>query len=298
MIDDIALFVEITKQSGLANAAKSLNIPTATVTRRLQRLEERLGCRLIYRSARQFNLTSEGEAYYHAYAHLIEQFNSVSEKLNDNIHQLRGHLRVLAPTNISLSILQPMWSAFIQQYPDIQLELLLNNSNQNIFSTKADIALRIGPQTDSALYQKKLGSIKAILVAAPSYLHTHGEPKNVEDLYSHRLITVSAISSWQLIHTETQELQVLHPISSTHSNDVRLASQFCSDGIGISLSPVSEIQNELETGKLLQVLPYWRGHSRDIFAIWPSGQLLSARAKHLRKFMQDYIASKEILQDK
>lgn len=108
MLDDIALFVHIVQHKGLANTAKQLGLPAATVTRRLQKLETALGCQLIYRSARKFVLTTEGEVYYQAYAHLVNQFEQTTRQLNKETHELSGHLKVLVPTNISVGILQPM----------------------------------------------------------------------------------------------------------------------------------------------------------------------------------------------
>lgn len=296
MFDDIALFVHIVQYRGLSAAAEQLQLPSATVTRRLQKLERALHCRLIHRSARQFNLTAEGEVYYQAYAGLVHQLENTQRLLSSDMQQLSGSLKVLAPTNISTGLLQPMWSAFIKKYPDIQLQLLLNNNIEDIHKTQADITLRIGPQEDSQLYQKRLGSIATVLVASPDYLHQAGVPETLDDLHQKRLVCVHSLPAWALANTETNQRVTFRPVAATSVNDVRLASQLVVDSLGIALLPVSEVSEALRTGSLLQVLPEWHGPLRYIYAVWPSGRLLNAKAKTLREFMQQFIAEDKVLQ--
>jgi len=298
MIDDIALFIHIVQYRGLAAAAEHLQLPAATVTRRLQKLEARIGSQLIHRSARQFNLTQEGEIYFQAYVDLVQQFESTSRLLSSEQHQLSGPLKVLAPTNISLGILQPTWSAFIKAYPDIHLDLQLNNTTENVISAQADIAIRIGPQSDSLLYQKRLGSISTIIVASPEYLSLHGRPSTLDNLNQHRVIGVNNLSTWKLTNGETQQQVTLHPKYTTSVNDIGLASQLACDAVGMALLPISEVKDELSQGRLQQVLPPWTGPVRDIFTVWPSGKLLNAKARCLRDFMQQYFTQEPVLQGK
>ncbi len=296
MIDDIALFIHIVQFRGLAAAAKQLQLPAATVTRRLQKLEAHIGSQLIYRSARQFNLTQEGEVYFQAYADLVQQFETTSKFLNADQHQLSGRLKVLAPTNISLGLLQPAWSAFIRAYPDIDLDLQLNNTTEDVISAQADIAIRIGPQNDSLLYQQRLGKISTILVASPEYLLLQGVPSTLDDLHQHRIIGVHNFSAWKLTNNKTQQQVELHPKYTTSVNDLRFASQLACDAIGIALLPISEVNDELNKGVLRQILTPWNGPVRDIFTVWPSGKLLNAKAKCLRDFMQQHFLEEPILQ--
>lgn len=289
MYDDIALFVHIVQQQGLAAAAQKLDLPAATVTRRLQRLEASIGRQLIHRSARQFVLTPEGEAFYQAYAGLVEQLEQTQQQLSGELNILAGPLKVLAPTNISTGLLQPMWSGFIKTYPDITLELMLSNSVDSMLSSGADIALRIGPQESSALYQKRLGSLQTVLVATPEYLALHGELQSLEELEQHRLIGTNTLVSWIMSNTADDKTQELRPRFSTMVNDVNMVTQLVCDDLGISLLPMSEVSHLIRSGELMRVLPSWQGPNRDLYTVWPSGKLLSARAKCLKDYMQDYM---------
>ncbi|MEI6860372.1 MAG: LysR family transcriptional regulator [Shewanella sp.] len=298
MLDDIALYIHIVQSRGLATAAKQLHLPTATVTRRLQKLEASIGCKLIHRSARQFDLTAEGQVYYQAFYELVQTFEDTQRTLSADLQSLSGKLKVLAPSNISTGLLQPMWSSFIKSYPDIQLNLSLSNANQDILAAQADIALRIGPQKDSSLYQKGLGFIPTVLIASKDYLNNHVAPVHLNELSHHRIIGVNSIPVWTLTHRITRHQVELTPSINTFVNDIKMASQWACDGIGIALLPISEVYQDLHDGNLVQVLKDWSGPKRELYAVWPSGRLLSAKAKCLRDFMQDYIEKDVVLQTK
>ncbi len=302
MIDDIALFVHIVQYRGLAAAAQHLQLPAATVTRRLQKLEAHIGSQLIHRSARQFNLTQEGEVYFKAYADLVQQFEATSQHLSSVQHQLSGPLKVLAPTNISLGVLQPAWSTFVKAYPDIHLQLQLNNSTEDVIGAQADIAIRIGPQSDSLLYQKRLGAINTVIVASPQYLVSMeslvGTLSMLDDLHQHKIIGVNSLSAWKLTNSDSKQQVTLHPKYTTTVNDIRFASQLACDGAGVALLPMSEVKNELEAGTLKHIFCPWSGSARDIFAVWPSGKLLNAKAKCLLEVMQQHFLQEPILQGK
>ncbi|MDO6527897.1 LysR family transcriptional regulator [Motilimonas sp. 1_MG-2023] len=293
MFDDIALFIHIVEQRGLAAAANKLRLPAATVTRRLKQLERALGCKLIHRSARQFYLTAEGEVYYQEYADLIYAMETKRRDLQQSTHKVSGRLKVLAPTNISIGLLQPMWSGFIKAYPDIQLELLLGNNTLDMLSAQADLALRIGPQPDSLLYQKRLGSVQTVLVASPDYLGKSNTVLSLADLQIQRIIRVKHITTWLL--SDGNEVVDLRLRATTLVDDIRMAAMLAMDGVGVALLPMSEVCEELRNGRLVRVLPQWSGPVRELFAVWPSGQLLSQKAKCCRDYMLQFIANNELL---
>lgn len=298
MLDDIALFIHIVNQRGLAAAAAHINVPAATVTRRLQKLEQRLGCQLIHRSARKFRLTSEGETYYRAYADLVARFEGIAGDLEAQRSQLEGPLSVLAPTNISVGFLQSMWSAFMAAHPEILLRLYLSNETKDMLESQVDLALRIGPQQDSQLFQKRLGSTSSVIVAAPVYLAKNGTPETLEALHDHRVIANTTFPQWLLTHSKEKSTETLHLSPSAMADDIGLVKQLAGDGHGITLLPVSEVVEELRTGKLQRILGAWQGPDREFFAIWPTGRLLSLRAACLRDFMAQYIAREPVLQSR
>lgn len=296
MLDDISLFVHIAQCRSLSAAAGRLNVPAATVTRRLKRLEETLGVRLVHRSARKFTLTSEGEAYYRSLAELMFQAENTLEGLNADLHKIRGPLRVAAPTNASIGILSPMWSDFVKQHPEIRLSLGLSNDNRDLRENRFDLALRFGAQSDPALYQKRIGSVATMMVAAPKYLTENGEPKELDDLRHHKLIWVSSLPHWQLRNTGTASEETIYLNADIAVDDITLARQFVADGHGIALLPVTETSSAIDAGRLRIVLPTWTGQLRNAYLVWPTGRLLSARAKCLCDHIEAFMAARKVLQ--
>lgn len=289
MLDDIALFIHIVRAQGLVGASKVLNIPPATVTRRLKKLEEHVGCQLIHRSARQFRLTAEGEVYYQSFSDLVSEFEVKTRGLSHELESMNGSLTVLAPTNISIGFIQPMWTAFAKKYPNILLDLKLNNDNKDIIEEQADIALRAGPQKDSRLYQVKAGTVSTLLVASPSYLAESAPLNDLDDLYHHRCITVAHIPVWKFRNKRTGELVATRQNSALKVDDINIASQFARDGLGLALLPVTEVHHFLSSGELCTPLDDWVGPQRDLYLIWPSGRLLGAKARAFKEHAQQYI---------
>jgi LysR family transcriptional regulator AphB len=296
MFDDIGLFIHIAQRRSLAKAAAYLGLPAATVTRRLRRLEDQVGVQLVHRSARKFALTSEGEAYFDAFADLVLNAEAALRGLNADLHALQGSLKAAAPTNISVGILQPMWSAFLTDFPEIRLTLTLSNENKDLLENQVDLALRAGPQTDAGLYQKRLGCVATILTAAPAYLGEAGLPRDPSEIGRHKLIRVAALPQWHLAHHQTGQRETVHVDAHVSVDDIGLARQLAADGQGVALLPVSEISGELENGRLQPVLSGWQGQTRDLYAVWPTGRLLSARARCLRDHMARHIAANPVLQ--
>lgn len=283
------LFIQIVRHGGLAGAAQHLGIPPATVTRRLQNLEKELGCQLLHRSARRLALTQEGEVYYQSYRDLVEEFEITQQRLDRERSQLSGKLRVLAPANFSHSVLRPMWVAFTREHPDIQLELILSNHLEDMAKAKADIAIRIGEQPDSLLYQQKIGQMATVVVASPEYLRQAPMVTVPTDLQNHRIVGSSLRLKWHLTHREAGVVEEIFPRFHAQSNDLAFVKYWVLDHQGIALLPVSEIFEELHSGSVIRVLPQWQGHVRDIYAVWPTGRLLSEKAKHLREYVRRFL---------
>lgn len=297
MLDDVALFVHIVRAGGLAAAGATLGLPPATVTRRLARLEDQLGCKLIHRSARRFEVTSDGRAVFETVAGPIQSAELALASIRNDLSQMAGPLRVSAPTNLSLSVLEPMWSRFVAAHPDIRLDMRLSNARVDLEALGVDLAIRIGPQPDSGFHQVRLGRIRTAIVAAPAYLAQAGHPETPQALQHHRIIGVQSLPKWLLRRAGTDRPQELHLIPSISADDVTLATKLVVEGHGLSLLPISELQQGLRAGQLVTVLPEWRGPDRDVYLVWPTGRLMNARAKALKAHIEAFSRAVPLLQD-
>lgn len=290
MLDDLALFVTIVEAGSLAAAGDRLGIPPATVTRRLQQLEKQLGCRLLNRSARRLQPSPEGQLYYEQCRPLIQGLRQATQRLDDTLGSLAGLVRVLAPTNLANGPLAEAWSSFLEQHPQITLDLELSNAMQDLVGSGADLAIRVGELTDSSLTQRLLGTTRLVLVAAPAYLQRHGMPADPAALAGHRCIVVEPFKFWRFTSADGQTLS-LQPTPHVRLNDLRLATALAVRGNGLLLIPRVQCDAELKSGQLQILLSDYETERRQIFAVWSQQRYLPARVRALLEHLAGYLAA-------
>ena len=297
MYDDLALFIRIIENGSLSATAKLLNIPAPTLTRRLQHLEQSLGYRLLHRNARRLIPTEEGWQYYEQCRPLVQALEQATQSLDTALSQTIGCVRVLAPTNLAGGILRTLWADFLQSHPAIQLELLLSNELENLLARRADLAIRVGPQADSLLKQKKLGEIPTLLVASPAYLDERGYPKHPKELSSHDLILAQPLQQWVLKLFDSKERYTV-PITQTprvRTNDIQLATEMAASDLGITYCPLLQAYDGLKSGKLIRVLPEWTGDPRPVYMVWPQQHYLPARVQVFMQTLQQFAQTNPLL---
>ena len=296
MLDDLALFIAIVEAGSLNAAAEKEGLPTATVTRRLQKLEAGLGYRLLHRSARRTMLTAEGMQYYEQCRPLVQALRQATMRLDATLGAIEGTIRVLAPVNFASEILAPAWAGFLEQYPRVKLDLELSNAVQDLVGSGADLAIRIGAQADSTLTQRKLCDVRMALVAAPAYLARHGIPASAAQLEGHATIATLPLREWRLHDPETGAISVLHPEPRIRVNEVRLAVMMAEAGLGIALSPELQCHASLESGALVRLLPGWLPRERSVYAVWSQQRYLPARVRALLEHLAEFTAQHPLLQ--
>jgi len=291
MLDDLALFVTIVDAGSLHAAAVREDLPAATVTRRLQKLESELGYRLLNRSARRLQPTAEGWQYYEQCRPLVHALRHATQQLDASLAAVSGAIRVLAPVNFASGLLTPAWVSFMQQYPDITLELELSNRLQDLVTSGADLAIRVGSLDDSSLMQRRLGSAGLVMVASPAYLSKAGTPQDLADLERHALIVAEPLRTWRLRRPGDGVEMVIQPQARMRVNEMRLAVEMAEGGIGILLCPLLQCRQEVAEGRLARVLPDWMPQPRHVYAVWTQRRYLPARVRvlleHLAAFAQD-----------
>ena len=295
MLDDLALFISIVEAGSLNAAAQKEGLPGATVTRRLQNLEQELGYRLITRSARRMQPTAEGWQYYEQCRPLVHALRQATQQLEATLGSVTGHIRVLAPINLASGPLTPAWASFMQKYPDITLELEVSNTIQDLVGSGADLAIRVGPQQDSSLTQRLIGMTELVLVASPGYLRQAGIPQNAEDLNRHALIVAEPMRQWRLRDPQNKNEVVISALPRFRVNEMRLAIAMAEAGFGILLCPKSQCCEAFQAGTLERVLGDWLGDVRHIYAVWPQQRYLPARVRALLEHLVQFAATSPLL---
>ena len=286
MLDDLKIFITAANKSSFTATAQHLNMTIATVSRRISALEEKLGCELLHRSTKGLTLTPVGESYYQECAEFIDALDQRISNLDQTLNSLKGNVKVLAPVNLGSGPLDPFWRDFVKQYPDIELNIELSNTLQDIRDSRADIALRSGQQPSSSLIQKRLGHIVPILVMSPHMQCP--PPTSIDALQQAPSIASNMFSDWLLINDQGD----IHPLKKEHqhiSNDMNITLNLTKAGAGIALMPMSMVYDALNKGELVRVLPEWHGQNREIFFVWPSRRSLSARAKLLKDQLTEFL---------
>lgn len=295
MLDDLALFVTIVEEGSLNAAAKSVALPTATVTRRLQKLEKTLGYRLLNRSARRMQPTAEGLQYYEQCRPLVHALRQTTQRLDATLGAVAGSIRVLAPIDFASGVLTPAWAGFLQKYPDVQLELDLANATQDLIGSGADLAIRVGTQDDSSLMQRRLSRIELALVAAPQYLEQAGTPEKAGDLNRHAIIVADPLRDWPLRDPASGETTVVRVQPRFRANEIRVAVGMAKAGLGILLCPLVYCHESLQKNELVSLLPGWLPPPRDAYAVWSQQRYLPARVRALLDHLVEFAERNPLL---
>ncbi|MDG2609538.1 LysR substrate-binding domain-containing protein, partial [Vibrio parahaemolyticus] len=242
-------------------------IPVATITRRIQALEDSVNLRLLNRHARKLSLTEAGERFYHECSPLLQRLTSTAEEITDDCRGASGKIKISAPYNLTKRMMMPMFNSFMKQYPDINIELTTESNADQLDPTEWDVIFRVGPQRDSSLIARKIGEVKDILVASPDYLTANPAPNHAEELSNHSLLKGSPLIKWTLINSKGESVVNVER-GRFQANALNVVRSSCSEGLGITLMPDVMIKEYIESGDLVRVLPDWSANPRDIYMLY------------------------------
>lgn len=289
MHDNISLFVAVVEAGSFKATSKNLTIPPSTIGRRIKALEDEFSCKLLNRNSHTFEMTREGRKLYEKARFHVNSIDSIVNELRDDVSGDKGHIKLLAPTNLVASCIQQTLADYLKENPNIELELQLSNTLTNFYSSSADIAIRVGKQDDSDLTQLRIGTIQTVLVASPEYLESINAIQEPKDLEKASVIVTEPFMAWELYQCPNLlNKTTYHPTQKrVKLNDLHVAKQLSINGLGITLLPLTEVRAELEQGLLVRVLPCWQGKLRDVYVIWYRRQLLSTRAAKLVDYLKN-----------
>ena len=186
MDPDYDLFVTVVDAGGLSAAARRLGVSPAMVSKRLVRLETRLGTRLIHRSTRKMALTPQGERLRSDLGTIFDALREAENRVTGAADAPAGPLRISAPTSFGRMHIAPHLEAFLARYPRVEVTLNLSDGFTDLFSAQVDLAIRITAEVSPSLKAHRLATSQRVLCAAPAYLERHGEPETLGALARHR----------------------------------------------------------------------------------------------------------------
>lgn len=287
---DLEIFARVVSAGSMSGAGRELGLSPAVVSKRLRRLEDRLGSRLLQRTTRQIALTEAGQGFYERVVAILAGVEEAEAFVSRRSATARGTLKVTAPTSFGRMHIAPHLCAFMEANPDLSINLILSDNFVDIVGDGYDVAIRIAELADSSLVARKIAPVRRILCATPAYIERHGAPASFEELCKHNCLTHVSGESWRL---EGPSGPVsFRPNGALMTNSSEVVREAVLAGIGIGLRSTWDIGPELASGKLVQILPDHEG-SRNIavHAIYPSRQFLAVKVRLFIDFLADLYGS-------
>ncbi|WP_420144538.1 LysR family transcriptional regulator [Sphingobium sp.] len=257
MDPDHELFVTVVDEGGLAAAGRRLLISPAMMSKRLARLEERLGARLLHRTTRRLALTPAGERLHADLRGILAALDEAERRVSGTSATPSGPLRITAPTSFGRMHLAPYLHRFMDAHPKVELRIDLSDDFADLIESGADIAIRITADPGPGLIARRLATNRRILCAAPAYLAQHGVPQKIADLSDHRLIAADGQMPWRLIGPKGPVK--VEGRSHVRTNSSELVRELTLAGGGIALRSLWDISAALERGEVQQILASHEG---------------------------------------
>ena len=277
-ISDLMVFTQAVKGGSLSAAGRELGISLAVASKRLQRLEDRLGVRLLNRSTRQLSLTDEGAEYFHYCVRILAELEEGEELVTRGSKEPKGNLKVTVPAAFGRLHVAPLVPDFLARYPAIKLNLHLSDSLVDIIDQGYDLAIRIGELKDSSLVAKSIGVDRRVVVATPSYLARHGAPQTPRDLARHNALLFAGTDHWSFVGPNGDQVQVKVSGNLETNNCDALREAIFAD-LGLALRPLWDVWRDVSDGRLVRLLPAYIPPAYPINAISPSRRLLPKKTR-------------------
>ncbi|HEX7046277.1 MAG TPA: LysR family transcriptional regulator [Gammaproteobacteria bacterium] len=288
-ISDIAAFVQVVEKGSFTAAAENLALSKAAVSKYVGRLEARLGARLLNRTTRRLTLTEAGESLYAKASVAIADLAAAESDVVELTGQPRGRLRVTAPSHFGEVFLAPLFAKFRKRYPEVTLDLDLDNRIIDLVEEGFDVGIRITTLASSSLIARKLADIRMVTVASPEYLAKHGRPKTPSDLRDHECLAYSldrSPSEWRYCHGLHQLVSVRVQGGFRCNNDGAL-KRAALDGLGILRFPALFVEKELREGILIAVLSEFEMQKVTLSAVFPTRQNLAPKVRVFVDFLAE-----------
>lgn len=290
LLDGMVIFSEVVNSGSFTQAANNSGHSTSYISKEVNKLEERLGVRLLHRTTRTLSLTPEGEVYFQQCQQIIEDAKQAENAVSGKQGEPKGTLKISCPVSFALSRLRPVLAKFTAQYPQINLDLDLNDRKVDMVAEGFDVLIRAAVQMeDSNLISRRIMRSYGVTIASPNYLKEHGVPSHPSELIHHKTITYSHLKQpnvWEFTDAHNQQHQVSLACNvTTNSPEMELA--LCLAGQGITRLPYFNLTNELETGELVELFTDYKKKEIDIFLIYPSRKHMSAKVRSFIDFVMD-----------
>jgi DNA-binding transcriptional LysR family regulator len=286
------VFATVVEAASFTGAGDRLDMSKAMVSKYVAVLEDHLGTRLLNRTTRRLSLTESGQVYYERCLQIIADVAEAEQAAGQLTAIPRGTLKIAMPVSFGTIKIGPLITEYVWQYPEVKLDIALADRKVDLIEEGFDLAIRIGSLPESGLIARKLAIDRTAICAAPAYLKQHGTPRKPEDLRRHACLNYTYATNgdeWYL-KNDSEELFVptSGPIRVNNGDMLRLAAL---SGGGIIWQPRFIVEDDLRTGRLVEVLTNYSTVELGIYAIYPSRKHLSAKVRTFVDFLVNKLGS-------
>jgi DNA-binding transcriptional LysR family regulator len=290
-------FVSVATRGSLSAAARAEGVAPAIIGRRLDALESHLGVKLLLRTTRRISLTHEGSAFLENCQRLLSDVANAEDSVSAGGLKASGHLRITAPAGFGRRHVAPLAPLFHAQNPDVKISLNLSDRVIDLAAEGFDFAVRVGDLPDSSLVSVRLADNRRLCVATPAYLAQHGTPQQPSDLLHHHCLTLSSDASqtrgWAFKvsspdNAEGPEVSYLRPHGPLDCSDGQVLHSWCLAGMGIAWRSTWEVENDIQSGHLVEVLADFAAPPNGIYGVFPQRKHLPLRLRLWIDFLKHH----------
>lgn len=279
---DVLAFVRVVETGSFGRAAERMALSKPVLSRRVARLEERVGARLLTRTARGAQPTTVGQAYYERAAAILADLEAAQEVVAEAVTQIAGPIRLSAPLSFGIAYLAPALAEFATLHPAVELDIEFEDRSVDLVGGGYDLAVRIGRLADSALVARRIAAVRKCIVASPAYLAAHGRPERPADLAGHAIL-VYGNEQWRFRVGERWETVRINPRLRTNNGEMlRAAAQA---GLGLCMLPSFIAAPAIEDGSVEVILRDQVLEEGALHAVMPPGRAVTARVRALVDFL-------------
>ena len=284
----MAVFAKVVEARSFTAAAEQLGLSKSAVSKQISRLEDRLGIRLLNRTTRRLSLTEAGAAYYERCARIVAEAEAADLAITHLQSEPRGVLQVNAPMSFGIAHVAPAIPDFLERYPELRVDMTLNDRVVDLVDEGFDVAIRIGALADSSLIARRLAESRMVAVAAPGYLQRHGAPDRPEDLERHNCLSYSYTPQERQWRFETEAgprpVTVRGSFQANNGDAIRAAAVA---GLGIAVLPSFIVGPDIRSGLLTTVLRDHLSSTTVVHAVYPHSRHLTVKVRAFVDFLAD-----------
>ncbi|MCL9782494.1 LysR substrate-binding domain-containing protein [Vibrio sp. S4M6] len=287
-VNDMLVFAKVVEKGSFTAAADALGTPKSNISRKITRLEQEVGVRLLERSTRSQRLTEIGRQFYDSCRRIKDELEVAQHTVESLMEKPVGTLKVCTSVTIGQSLLPSILSGFCCKYPDIKLELSLTNRRVDVIEEGFDIVFRVGKLVDSGLISKKLSTLNLRLYASPIYATK--EINIPTDLLKCPLMLMNDKERkpiWNFVSGDLR--QQIHFTPHIQCDDFSVLKRMAMQGVGVTELPEYMAEEFVKQGKLIHILPKWQFESVSLYALYPSRRGATPKLRALLEYLAEHL---------